>query len=318
MILINKRKIFDPNEHILPNGCKYYAKSPQVVVFDDYIRIYFSSCSLDAKSKYLSHICYVDMNKDFTEIYRVSDKTIIPLGDLGCFDEHGIFPVNLVRDAGKILAYTCGWSRRISVSVETAIGLAISYDNGESFNKVGNGPVMASSLDEPYLVGDAFVKIMDSKYHMWYMYGTAWKKYDIKDVAERTYKIGYACSVNGIDWVRRVGAQLIPDRIGEDESQALPSVIKNGEKYHMFFCYRHSYDFRDNKDRGYRIGHAWSLDLEKWTRDDNFDFQGSGENEWDSEMQCYPHVFEMDHKYYMLYNGNQFGKYGFGVAELQL
>ena len=27
----------------------------------------------------------------------MSDKTVIPLGGLGCFDEHGIFPMNVLR-----------------------------------------------------------------------------------------------------------------------------------------------------------------------------------------------------------------------------
>ena len=34
-------------------------------------------------------------------------------------------------------------------------------------------------------------------------------------------------------------------------------------------------------------------------------------------MQCYPNVFEMDNEIYMLYNGNAFGKYGFGLAKLE-
>ena len=37
---------------------------------------------------------------------------------------------------------------------------------------------------------------------------------------------------------------------------------------------------------------------------------------WDSEMLCYPHVFKCDDNIFMLYNGNQFGRYGFGLAVL--
>ena len=33
-------------------------------------------------------------------------------------------------------------------------------------------------------------------------------------------------------------------------------------------------------------------------------------------MMCYPNVFECDDDIYMLYNGNEFGKYGFGLAKL--
>ena len=34
-------------------------------------------------------------------------------------------------------------------------------------------------------------------------------------------------------------------------------------------------------------------------------------------MHHYPHVFELNGKYYMLYNGNDFGMYGFGLAVLE-
>jgi hypothetical protein len=34
-------------------------------------------------------------------------------------------------------------------------------------------------------------------------------------------------------------------------------------------------------------------------------------------MQCYPHVFQLDGAVYMLYNGNEFGRAGFGMAILE-
>ena len=39
--------------------------------------------------------------------------------------------------------------------------------------------------------------------------------------------------------------------------------------------------------------------------------------DWDSDMLCYPHVFECDGQVYLLYNGNEFGRYGFGAAVLE-
>jgi hypothetical protein len=56
--------------------------------------------------------------------------------------------------------------------------------------------------------------------------------------------------------------------------------------------------------------------LVDWTRDDcNPSLEGLS-GEWDGDMQCYPHAFECDGKVFMLYNGNEFGRYGFGLAEL--
>jgi hypothetical protein len=83
----------------------------------------------------------------------------------------------------------------------------------------------------------------------------------------------------------------------------------------MFFCYRWSAGYR-GRERGYRIGYAVSDDLENWTRDDSkagIDVSPEG---WDSEMVSYPHVFELDGRVRMLYLGNEVGRRGFGLAEL--
>lgn len=312
-------KIFDPTLYVLPNNCIQFAQSPQVLVFNDFVRIYFSTRAVDKiNGKYLSHIAFVDMKKNLRDVIRVSDQTVIPLGGLGCFDEHGIFPMNVIRHKNKIYGYTCGWSRRTSVSVDTSIGLAISCDDGLTFQRIGDGPVLTASLHEPCLVGDGFVKIIDDKFHMWYIFGTGWKKYDNASQPDRTYKIGHAVSSNGIDWIKQEAQQIIDDRWGDDESQALPTVIEISGRYHMFFCYRQSFDFRNNSGRGYRIGHAYSDDLNNWVRDDDNFIIESELGEWDSGMQCYPHVFECDRSIYMLYNGNEFGRYGFGLAILEV
>ena len=199
---------------------------------------------------------------------RVSDKTVIPLGELGCFDEHGIFPMNVVRHGDAVYGYTCGWSRRVSVSVDTAIGLAISRDEGLTFQRIGDGPVLAASLHEPCLVGDGFVKVIGGR-----LPHVAHLRHRLEAVRrgrapERTYKIGHAVSSDGVNWVKEEARQIIADRLGADESQALPTVIEIGGGYHMFFCYRQSFDFRTNRDRGYRIGHACRTTCVNWTRDD--------------------------------------------------
>lgn len=311
-------KIFDPTQYVLPNGCVQFAQSPQALVFDDFVRIYFSTRALDKPNgKYLSHIAFVDMHKNLRDVIRVSDQTIIPLGELGCFDEHGIFPMSVMRYGNAVYGYVCGWSRRVSVSVDTAIGLAISHDNGLTFQRLGNGPVLAASLHEPCLVGDGFVKVIEGVFHMWYIFGTGWKRYEQDAAPDRTYKIGHATSRNGVDWVKEEAHQIIPDRLGPDESQALPTVIAIDGRYHMFFCYRQSFDFRLNSGRGYRIGHAFSDDLLNWTRDDEHPLLDVTPGDWDSDMLCYPHVFECNEKVYLLYNGNEFGRYGFGLAELE-
>lgn len=314
---LKKGLIFNPAEHNLPQNCREFAQSPQTLVFDDFVRIYFSTRTKDELSgKYLSLIAFADFDKNFTKVLNTSSQTVIELGALGSFDEHGIFPINIVRHADKILAYTCGWSRRVSVSVETATGLAISEDNGLSFTKIGTGPVLSSSLHEPVLVGDSFVQFYEGRFHMWYIYGKKWIAAHGGEPPARVYKIAHAVSNDGINWQKEEGKQIIADVLNENECQALPTVTKIDNRYHMYFCFREATDFRKNAKRGYRLGYAWSDDLLTWTRDDANGGMGFSETGWDSEMMCYPHIFQCDNTCYLLYNGNEFGKHGFGIAAL--
>lgn len=295
----------------------YFAQSPQAIVLENSIRIFFASRILDAKGKFLSYIHFVDYSKDLKKMLGISKDPVLELGKLGSFDEHGIFPMNVLKVNDQVYGYTTGWNRRKSVSVDAAIGLAISDDNGLSFKRYSTGPVLAPSTHEPFLVGDAFVQNFNNKFHMWYIHGCRWIEGPAFDKPERVYKIAHAISENGINWTK-TNKQLISDKIGSDECQALPSVIKVNDLYHMYFCYRYALDFRAGGENSYRIGYAYSSDLENWTRDDSLAGIDVGNQGWDSEMTCYPFVFSCDEKTYMLYNGNEFGKHGFGAAILDI
>lgn len=310
-------RLFDPGAVRLPLGCTAFAQSPQALVCADRIRIYFSTRVREPDGNYLSHVAYADMTKDFSRLLGVSTRAVIEPGGRGCFDEHGIFPMNVLRVGGRIHGYTSGVSRRVSVPVDTAIGLANSEDGGESFTRVGAGPVLAPSLREPCLVADPFVIERGGRFHMWYIFGTAWLPPDGDGAPERIYRIGHATSPDGIAWTRNDGAAIIADVLGAEECQALPTVIEIDGRHHMFFCYRPARDFRHDRERGYRIGHAWSDDLARWTRDDAQMPLAPSDAGWDSEMVCYPHVFRHDGRIWMLYNGNAFGRDGFGLAVLE-
>lgn len=318
MIWKKKGKFFDPSASNLSNDVVGFAQSPQTIVFDDFIRVYFSTRVRDDKGVYLSHIAYIDVDLDFENIIGVSEKEVIGLGDLGTFDEHGIFPISPFNDNGKLYAFTCGWNRRISVPVETGIGLTISNDKGATFERIGKGPILTSSLLEPLLVGDGFVQKYDGLYHMWYIFGKKWIAATEEEPVARVYKIGHATSTDLFNWTKEEGKQIIDDILNEDECQALPTVLKIGDYYHMYFCFREATDFRKNPDRAYKLGYAYSKDLINWERDDEKGgvFKSVDNSDWDSEMMCYPHLFKTEEKFFLLYNGNEFGKFGFGVAEL--
>ena len=308
-------KIFDPTDFQLIEGQCGYAQSPQALVFDDFVRVYFSTRKRDDVGMFVSHVAYADFDKTFSSIRGHSQHPVVALGKLGSFDEHGIFPMNILRVGKRVHAYTTGWTRRKSVPVDAAVGLAISIDDGKTFQKVGDGPVLGPSLHQPFLVGDGFVARFGDEFHMWYIHGTKWFRDAPEAQPDRVYKIAHAKSADGINWTRS-DRRPIADRLDADECQALPTIVEIGGTYHMWFCYRYATDFRRNRDRAYRIGYASSPDLVHWNRDDNQGGIDVAPEGWDSEMLCYPHVFHCDGSVFMLYNGNEFGRFGFGVARL--
>jgi len=308
-------RIFDPTEQHLTDGYNAFAKSPQALVFKDFVRIYFCAQKKTENGKYISSPHYVDFDKDLQRLRGVSPLPAIQLGGLGSFDEHGIFPINVLRHSNRVMAFTTGWSRRNSVSIEMGIGFAESFDGGMSFIKQGlSGPIMTATHNEPCLVGDAFVRYYDGFYHMWYIFGGPWRRESEFNDPDRFYRIAYARSADGQSWERN--GQFIIKGKSEMECQALPTVFKNDGLFHMYFCYRDTFNFRISNEKSYRLGYAYSYDGLNWTRNDEISGIEDSTGEWDSDMKCYPHVFECDGKHFLLYNGNEFGKYGFGAALL--
>lgn len=308
-------RIFDPSEHILYHGPGNYAQGPQAVVLDDFVRIFFSTRIEDEPGQFYSYVSYADFTRDLSELIRVASHELLPRSSLGEFDEHGIFPLNVLQLEDEILGFPTGWSRRKSVAADSSIGLVVSKDSGESFQRRFTGPILSSILREPFLVADGCVLETASGYIMYYIYGQEWVHERGMDKPERVYKISYATSSDLEIWERK-SELIIPTVLGDEECQAFPTVFEHHGEFHMIFCFRSCRDFRTNPEKAYRLGHAVSRDLIHWTRVETGEQGVLDRSEWDSEMQCYPHVFSVDQSKYLLYNGNEFGKFGFGLARM--
>ncbi len=308
-------RVFNPVEIKDRSWLNEFAQAPSVLIFDEFIRVYFSCRPpADEKGQYVSYSAFVDLNrKNLFEIIRVSKTPILKLGELGTFDEFGTYPVSVIKHENEIRAYYGGWTRCESVPFNVAIGLGISKNNGETFEKPGNGPLLSYSLDEPFILSGPKIRKFNNNWYLFYIAGKKWILDNGKP--EPVYTIRMATSADGINWIKN-NADLIETKVEENEAQASPDVFFYQGKYHMFFCYRYSADYR-NKNKGYRIGYASSDDLFHWTRDDSKAGIEISEEGWDSEMISYPHIFELDGAMYMFYLGNQVGRFGFGLAKLE-
>lgn len=307
-------RIFNPTEIKGIGWMKEFAQAPSVVVFEKFIRVYFSCRPLpDKEGKYISHLAYVDLNRDdLFKVINVSKEQVLELGKLGTFDEFGTYPASVIKNGDEIRVYYAGWTRCESVPFNAAIGMATSHDNGKTFTRLGNGPILSYSVDEPFVLGSPKIRRFNNLWYLWYSAGTKWVRSNKRP--EPVYKIRMAHSADGINWIKN-GKDLIKNVLEENECQASADVFSFKGQYRMFFSYRYNLNFKE-KNKGYRIGYAFSDDLVNWTRDDTRAGIEISKSGWDSESISYPHIFELDNNIYMLYQGNQMGKFGFGIAQL--
>ena len=263
-------------------------------------RIYYSG--RDANN--VSHIGYAVI--DFDNPYEVKEYSLEPVltvGDLGCFDDNGVTPSCVFDYKGKTYMYYIGWNKRSRVRMSLNTGLAISNDRGKTFERISKAPILERTDLEPYnILTGPYVMIEKSIWKMWYVSCIGWVHEDLPK-----YNIKYAESKDGLYWDRK-GVVCIDFKSLDEHSLARPCVIIEKGIYKMWYSY---------KGEHYRIGYADSEDGIRWERKDEeagIDVSGS---EWDSEMIEVPYVFNHNGKKYMVYNGNEYGRNGAGLAILE-
>lgn len=275
---------------------------------ENLIRVYFSTRPIQSQSR----ITFLDLDiNDPSKVIYINENPILELGKLGTFDEHGLMPSSVIEYNDLIYLYYSGWQRGFSVPYNNYTGLAISKDGGKTFKKYSESPILDRKNQELYSATSPCVLKEDDFWHMWYCSGTHWL--EVNGKLEHTYDIKYAKSIDGKIW-DQTGKISIQQK-NKFEAITKPAVIKINQTYHMWFCYRGSQDFRDGIE-SYKIGYALSSDGTNWERNDALSGIETSKEGWDSKMIAYPEIKKNGNQIIMLYNGNSFGKEGFGWAIL--
>lgn len=237
---------------------------------------------------------------------------LMHLGDLGTFDDSGVMPTCVVKNNGAYWMYYIGWNPQVTVSYRLSIGLAISED-GINFNRYSSAPLMDRSLDEVYFNTAPYVVKTKTDWSMYYVSCTGWKVLDGK--TEPQYTVKKATSMDGIHWVRENKILLEYDQHGEAFGR--PCLLPISEECTaLFFSFRKLSGYRNVIGNAYQTAYAiWNQEKHIWEKKYNDVLPLGAPGEWDEQMACYGHVFEHGGVYWMLYNGNDFGKSGFGYAQ---
>jgi len=296
------KHIFSPEDHfdwMVSHAANPFAEKIAKGIY----RIYFTCRNAFNES----HIGYVDVDlENEFNVTGISDRPLLQPGEPGMFDDSGVAMSCLITVSGQKYLYYLGWNLKIKVPWLNTIGLAVWDEKDQLFKKHGRAPVMDRSNEDPFSISYPFIIFENEKYKMWYGSNLKWgsTQYDMQHV------IKYAESKDGIHWKRsdKIHVNLVHPN---EYALSKPCVIKDKNIYRMFYSYRANGDISS-----YRIGFAESSDGENWVRKDELAGIDVSENGWDADMICYPFVFSYKDKTYMLYNGNGFGKTGFGIAQL--
>lgn len=271
-------------------------------VKDDLFRIYFSG--RDESNISRTGYILVDI-KDPSKILELSKTPIIDIGELGSYDDNGISPTCLVNYEDKKYFYIMGWNKGSKVRAAEVSGLAISSDNGITFERYSKAPIIDRTDKEPYtILVISCIIIENGIWRMWYDSADYWISEDLP-----RYNIKYAESTDGITW-KREGVVSVDYKSPNETRVSRASIIKDSGIYKMWYCYAMG-------SGGYNMGYAESVDGYKFSRMDHKVGIELSETGWDSEMICYPNVFKHKEKIYMIYCGNGYGKTGIGYAILE-
>ncbi|HTJ93776.1 MAG TPA: hypothetical protein VL424_11805 [Pararobbsia sp.] len=292
-----------------PSGSRWWARShatgPTPIWIDDKTLRVYIQCRDEHN---VGRVGYVDLDpEDPRKVIRQSEEPVLDIGEPGTFDDNGVFQTSILRAAdGRLMMYYVGFELCQKIRYRLLTGLATSTDNGETFQRVQTTPILERGPGEEHFRCAPWVVADGSRFRMWYVAGGSWEMIDDKRVP--LYDIRYVESEDGIRWPA-YGQVVLPVNLADEHGFGRPVVTPGPDGYRMIYSIR-----RRNPAR-YRMGYAVSVDGLRWQRDDSrlgIDVSDEG---WDAESVEFGVDIEAAGKTWLLYDGNDFGGTGFGIAE---
>lgn len=293
-------------------GCVFYpdcqhpklqshAANPLAIPLKDNIfRVLYSGRDKNNRSS----VGFVDIDIYKQAVIYSHMEPIFMHGDPGSYFSHGVSIGNSYKSNFNTYILFMGWSIASGEHWRGNIGRLV-LQKAHFLALTPEAPLISCDSEDPVSLSYPWVIFDQGIYKMWYGSTVCWDAGN----GEMIHIIKYATSTDAIHWQKH--GQAIPHVIGVAQAFSRPSVIVDRNGYHMWFSYR------DGSGKTYRIGYAHSKDGLSWDMEKHqsgIDVSNSG---WDSEMIEYPFVFDHKGNRYMLYNGNDYGRTGFGLATLE-
>jgi hypothetical protein len=269
------------------------------------LRVFYST--RDASNR--SSTAAIDMmvDGDRFEVLGPPRGPLLVPGARGSFDADGVTVSSVVAHDGKLYAFYLGWTVLVHVPFTNFIGVAVSEDGGQTFHRCSSVPVVGRSAENPLSLGYPSVLRDGPGWRMWFGSHLHWGQQGM----EMLHVIKQAHSFDLLQWtpsddvVIDVGGPADPAEFAISR----PVVLREGDdSLSMWYARRRPH---------YELGFARSTDGKRWERrDQDVRFTGTPEA-WEDNERTYPFVFDHSGRRYMLYNGNGYGREGFGLGILE-
>lgn len=278
------------------------ALQPTPIMLEDRIRVF---CGFrDATG--VGRVGFVDLNPENpSEVISYSQKHCLDIGKPGCFDDNGVVPCAVTRVDDKLYLFYAGYNIGYHVRMTIFCGLAISNDDGITFKRISNVPVMERT-DNEFLFRVIHTAIKTESGWIFY-YGAGNHFLQGKNKTLPVYEVE-RLEVSNLSELSHEGVKVVCNE-GDEYRVGRPYVIHDGDIWRMFFG-------GGSEAITYKLAYAESKDGVTWTRKDTELNLNCSEGGWDSEMMAYPSFVRYKDKAYLFYNGNNYGFEGFGYAEL--
>lgn len=295
--------LYCPSGNNLHSKLLSHAANPlPVLLKGDVYRIFFSG--RDAENR--SSVGAVDIDIVKRKVTQEHNKPFFENGPKGSFFADGVSIGNCYKVGDRQYMLFMGWQTPKTGHWRGDIGrLLVRPDL--TLELVNDSPFLASDEVDP--ISLSYPWALEAKgggFGMWYGSTLTWDAGN----TEMLHVINFASSIDGNQWTRE--GLAVPFEIGIAQAFSRPNIILNAQgEYDMWFSYR------SGTGKKYRIGYAKSNNGKNWIlalNEAGIDVSAEG---WDSEMIEYPFVFDHRDNRYMLYNGNDYGRTGFGLAILK-
>jgi hypothetical protein len=278
-----------------------HAMLPTPWLLEDRIRVFYATCDADLRGR----VVFADLARTPPyAVIGVEERPALDLGPPGAFDCDGVNPSQVIAARGAIQLLYIGWRRDVDGAPYTLLtGLAQSRDGGRSFER-RRAPLLPATLTEPLFRTAPFATRGPGGWELLYIGGDRFLAGETRPLP--LYALRRMRSPRLDRWPAAGEALLAPDLSRGEIGFGRPVIWRPETGEPVLIVSRRTrlgYEMLQAPLSGVEAGRpAFSPVL------------GDGRDDWDSDMTCFGAPLRVDGRDLLFYNGNQYGRTGFGIA----